>query len=280
MLSPDEVAGKASDAASFLRATLPAVPSMALVLGSGWDALTAGLGGSPSVGFKSIPGFVGTSVDGHEGGIRLVETAGGRRLLVQEGRLHCYEGHTPLEVTFPVWVYHALGVKVLVMLSAAGGLNPAYLPGDLIIVTDHIFLWGPNPLIGLPEEPPRTRFIPGHGIYSPGWQEALKTCLPEEARIESGVYAYVSGPSFETPAEARLLRVAGADVVGMSTAPEAVVARYLGLEVVSMVCVSNSLLPPSGAPPSHEMVLDVVRRAARGLKGFPARLAACEDVVP
>jgi purine-nucleoside phosphorylase len=188
-------------------------------------------------------------------------------------------GHTPLEVSFPVWVYCALGVKVLVMLSAAGGLNPAYLPGDLIVVTDHILLWGPNPLVGLPDKPGRSRFIAGHDMYSRGWQEAMKACLPEDARVESGVYAYVPGPSYETPAEARLLRVAGADMVGMSTAPEAVVAKYLGLEVAAMSCISNSLLPPSGAPPSHEMVLGVVRRAAVGLEGFLEKLASCQDML-
>jgi purine-nucleoside phosphorylase len=279
MLSPDDIAGRAAEAASFLRERSGPAPSMALVLGTGWDALLQDCTCSPPLSFDSVPGFKSTGVEGHAGHVRMAETAGGARLLVQEGRLHCYEGNTPLEVSFPVWAYHALGVKVLVMLSAAGGLNPAYLPGDLIIVTDHIYLWGPNPLAGLADVPGRTRFMPGHEMYSGRWQEALKACLPEDARVESGVYAYVSGPSFETPAEARFLRVAGADVVGMSTAPEAIAARYLGLEVASMVCVSNSLLPPSGAPPSHEMVLEVVRRTASGLGGFLDSLAAREDMV-
>lgn len=275
MLSPGEVAGRAYEAARFLKGALALdeVSTTAVVLGSGWDALLEGIGSSKSVGFESIPGFASAGVDGHRGSLRVVETGNGR-LLVQEGRLHCYEGFSPLEVSFPVWVYNALGVEVLIMLSAAGGLNPAFLPGDLMIISDHIFLWGPNPLVGVPDKPGRPRFLHGHGLYHKFLQDALQSCLPEGTRVERGTYVFVTGPSFETPAEAQLLRLAGADAVGMSTAPEALTARYLGMEVAAMVCISNSLLPASGAPASHDMVLEVVRRVAVGLPGLLDGLAA------
>jgi len=278
MLNPGEVSCKAEEAARFLKSALGSVPPIAVVLGSGWDVLADGYAGSEAVDFESIPGFAAAGVRGHGGSVRVVDTDGGR-LLVQEGRLHCYEGLSALEVSFPVWVMSALGVKLLVMFSAAGGLNPAFIPGDLMIIADHVLLLVPNPLTGLPESPGRTPFVHGKDIYPARWQDALKECLPAEARCERGVYACVSGPSYETPAEALMLRLFGADAVGMSTAPEALAARYLGLEVAAMACISNSLIPPSGAPPSHELVLKVVRGVAAGLPGMLERLAARADMV-
>ncbi len=278
MISPYDVSETAARAADLLRERLGAAPAVAVVLGSGWDALAGGLEGGEPLGFDSIPGFAVPGVDGHGGTVRAAR-AGGVDLLLQEGRLHCYEGVTALEACFPVWAYAELGVRVLVQLSAAGGLNPAFLPGDLMIVSDHIMLFGENPLVGLPVSEGRNRFVPGQGIYSAAWQDALKLCLPPEARCERGVYAYVTGPSYESGAEATLLRVAGADAVGMSTAPEALTARYLGLETAALVCISNSLIPPPGVPPSHRDVLETVRRTAGGLTGFLENLAARADMV-
>lgn len=279
MISPGDVSGKAAGAAAFLKKelALEAAPGIAVVLGSGWDSLLEGTGTLRVVEFDSIPGFAPPSVEGHRGNVRVVE-AGGGRLLVQQGRLHYYEGLSPLEVVFPVWAYAALGVELLVMLSAAGGLNPGFIPGDLMIVSDHLFLRGANPLAGLPEEEGRTRFVPGQGIYATFLQDALYGCLPQGARVERGVYAFVTGPSFETPAEAGLLRIAGADAVGMSTAPEALTARYLGMQVAAMACISNSILP-SGMPVSHEAVLEVVRRTAGNLPGLIDGLGAMAEPV-
>lgn len=254
MISPGDVSGKAAEAAAFLKKelALEAAPGIAVVLGSGWNSLIEGTWTLHLVEFDSIPGLAPPSVEGHRGNVRVVE-AGGGRLLVQQGRLRYYEGLSPLEVVFPVWAYAALGVELLVMLFAAGGLNPGFIPGDLMIVSDHLFLRG----AGLPEEEGRTTFL----------QDALYGCLPQGTRVERGVDAFVTGPSFEAPAEAGLLRIAGADAVGMSTAPEALSARYLGMQVAAMACISNSILP-SGMPVSHEAVLEVVRRTAGNLPGL------------
>lgn len=272
MVTTADVFDRAADAARFLSENLGHLPPVAVVLGSGWDPLVEGVPSGDPLRFEEIPGFAEPRAGGHSGTVFIARTAGGP-LLVQKGRLHCYEGCGALEAVFPVFAYAEAGARLLVMLSAAGGLNPVYLPGDLVIVTDQISLWGENPLRGI-SGPGRSAHVPGAGMYSERWQEVLKECMPPDARCERGVYAHVTGPSYETPAEARLLRVTGADIVGMSTAPEALAARYLGLEVAAMCCVSNTILPAPAAGLSHDEVLGTVRRCARGLEGFLGRLAA------
>lgn len=272
MTTPSEVRADAARAAEALRERLGEPPRVAVILGSGWDGLAARYPCSGRVGFDLVPGFPPAGSPGHPGRLSLVDTGAGP-LLVQEGRPHCHEGISALDVSFPVWVYGALDVRLLVMLSAAGGLNPAFVPGDFAIVSDHISLFGPNPLAGVGAGGAGSCFVPGRDVYAERWKQALKECLPPDARSERGVYAWVHGPSYETPAEATMLRVLGADVVGMSTVPEALTARYLGMEVGALSCVSNSLLPPSDAPCTHELVLSVVRSAAGRLEGFLERLA-------
>lgn len=262
---------RATEAAEFLRGKLGELPPVALVLGSGWDALAPDGQSKEVIRFAEIPGFAAPKAGGHGGTVSVLDTGAGP-LLVQEGRLHCYEGLEPGEAAFPVFAFASGGVRLLVLLSAAGGLNPLYVPGDLVIVTDHIFLWGENPLRGL-VEPGRSPHVPGEGMYSGRWQDVLEACLPPGTRCGRGIYAGVPGPSYETPAEARLLRVAGADVVGMSTAPEALAARYMGLEVAAMCCVANTILPVPAEGLSHDGVLEAVRRCARGMPGFAAGLA-------
>lgn len=272
MTAPSRVRRDARTAAEFLGERLGKAPGVAVILGSGWDRLASGSAASDPVGFELIPGFPPAGSPGHPGRVSLVETGAGP-LLVQEGRPHCYEGTSALDVSFPVWAYGFLGVRLLVMLSAAGGLNPAFVPGDLVIISDHISLFGPNPLAGVGDEDGRSRFVPGQGMYSERWMQAVKGCLPADARSERGVYAWVQGPGYETPAEATMLRLLGADVAGMSTVPEAITARYLGMEVAALACVSNTLVPPPETPPTHELVLSVVRSAAERLEGFLERLA-------
>lgn len=278
MLTASEVPGRAAEAAEFLESSMGAIPPMALVLGSGWGEIARGRDVAPTVDFDSVPGFGAATVRGHRGCVRVVTTEGGP-LLLQEGRLHCHEGYSPLEVSFPVWAYHYLGVKVLVMLSAAGGLNPVYQPGDLMIVSDQIYLLGENPLIGVPEVEGRSVHLSADNLYPERWQDVLEGCLTDGSRCERGVYTYVTGPSYETPSEARMLRVLGGDAVGMSTAPEAITASFLGIEVAAMCCITNTLLPPYGGPLSHQVVLEAVRAAAGGLSGFMDRLAAGIDMI-
>lgn len=278
MLEPTEVASRAEEAARSISEKIGARPQVAVVLGTGWGGLADSYATVGEIGFDRVGGFAAAGAPGHRGVIKAVETQGGP-LLVQDGRLHCYEGLTSLEACFPVWTYSSLGVKVLFLMSAAGGLNPAYLPGDLMIVRDHIYLFGANPLIGVPEAGGCDRFILAADFYDERLQEALQAAVPADVRCEKGVYAYTSGPSFETEAEATLLRIAGADAVGMSTAPEAVAARYLGMTAGALCCISNVLLPFRTGAASPEAVLETVKATAARLDGFLDRLAASADMI-
>lgn len=273
MLSPSDVSRKAQEAAVSIREALGDIPDVAVVLGSGWDALVDGIQSERSIDFESIPGFCRPSVPGHPGRIKVVE-AGGGSLIVQEGRLHRYEGCSALDVTFPVWTYSALGVRLLVMFSAGGGLNPTYIPGDLMLVADHILLLGENPLIGLPGAEGRSPHTPAADLYPQKWRDVLESCLPEGTRCHQGNYIYVTGPSYETNAEAQLLRVMGGDAVGMSTAPEALTCRYLGMDAVALCCISNTVLPFSSKTLTHDAVVQAVRQRAGTLEGFLDRLSA------
>lgn len=278
MLSPSNVPGKAAEAAEYIESVLGAVPPVAVVLGSGWDRLASDYRDSPSVKFEDVPGLGRPGVPGHRGSFRVARTGGGP-LLIQDGKLHCYEGYSPLEVSFPAWIMSALGIEILVILSAAGGLNPMFMPGDLMIVSDHIQLFGGNPLVGLSDREDRTIFVPGPLIYKQRWQDLLQGSLPPDTRCSRGVYVFVSGPSYETLAEVRMLRVLGGDAVGMSTAPEALTATYLGMEVAAMCCISNVVLPVPGPHQSHDTVLDSVRSKAAELDGFLESIASSVDMI-
>lgn len=271
---PQEVESLSRAAAKSLSENLglEGKPLLVSVLGSGWEKLPSACEIKSEIPFSEIVGFAEPKVEGHEGKIVLAE-AGETDILFQLGRLHCYEGYSPLTACFPIWAYAALGVKAILLLCAAGGLNPVFLPGDLIIVSDHILLWGENPLTGLPYSSNPRFHLEGSNVYSPFMSDALRQCLPPETRVDVGVYAYTKGPSYETPAEATLLRVAGADVVGMSIAQEALTAHYLGMEVAAMCCVTNSLLPPPSAPLTHDLVLEVAGKTVERLTSFPERYA-------
>jgi purine-nucleoside phosphorylase len=274
MITPEDVFDRAEKAARFLKSGLGDIPPVALLLGSGWDALLESRGADAAVDFDAVPGFSSPCAEGHAGRISVIRTPGGS-LLIQEGRPHCYDGYSALEVSFPVFAYADAGVRVLIMLCAAGGLNPVYEAGDLIIVRDHIALWGENPLRGLPsgDSPPRSPHVAVAGIYRERWQEVLKASLPTEAHVEKGVYVHVPGPSYETAAEAVLLRIAGGDVVGMSMTTEALAAGYVGIDVAALCCVSNTLLPFATVSPSQQSVLAAVRSAARSIPDFLDNLA-------
>ncbi len=273
LMSKGDLAQSVELAAEVLTKHLAGVPRLAVTLGSGWDELVDESRVESAVDFKDIPGFPIPTVEGHRGRVLKVITESGH-ILVQDGRIHCYEGLSSLEVSFPVFAYARCGVKALVMLSAAGGLNPLYIPGDLMIVRDHIFLFGDNPLEGLKLDGYPSVHVNLSGIYKTEWQEALKSALPSGVRCEHGVYAYVKGPTYETDAEAAFLRMAGADAVGMSSIPEAMCAAFLGLEVAMMCCISNTLLPSRALGLSHEEVLKVTRNRAQSIRGYLDSLAA------
>lgn len=278
MHGPETIEERAGEAAKFLAQKLASVPRVGVVLGTGWSGLVEGCDIKARVGFEEIPGFGAVTAPGQSAAVSLLETSAGP-VLVQEGRFHCYEGYSSLETTFPVWVYEALGVKAVILTSAVGALNPTYLTGDLIVLRDHIAIFGTNPLIGLPNSSERGRYLITGEFYNERWQDVLRSAVPPEGRCESGVYAWMTGPSFETEAESSLLRIAGADVVGMSTVAEAITARYLGLEVGAICCVSNTILPFRTGGDDVGSLLANVDGAVRTLEGFLDNIAAAADMI-
>jgi len=234
-------------------------PELALVLGSGLGALMSAVDDAVRVPFGDVPGFPPPTVQGHAGQI-VCGVLEGRQVLVFSGRFHLYEGHEPAVAALPVRVMHALGIRSLFVSNAAGGIRRTFQPGDLMLIRDHINLTWRNPLIG-PVEPDEARFPDMSAPYDSGLLDALR----EAARasgvpVVEGVYAALLGPSYETPAEVRMLERLGADAVGMSTVPEVLVARALGMRVAGVSCITNHAAGISAAPLDHADVLAVTAR--------------------
>ncbi len=252
----------------------PGERCVGLVTGTGLGGLAAMLDEAREIATAELPGFPRTTAPGHAG--RLVAgTVGGRAVLALCGRQHLYEGHGPREVAFGVRLLAGLGVKTLLLTNAAGALDPHFTAGGLMRVTDHINLTGRNPLTGPNDDSLGPRFPDMSRAYCPRLGAiADATALALGIRLERGVYAGVVGPSLETPAETRMLRLLGADAVGMSTVTEVIAARHLGLDVLAISCLTNVNLPDCMAETTLETVLETARRAEADL----ARLLAA--VIP
>ena len=253
---------RANEAAVAIREAVSDPPTIAVVLGSGLGAFAARLDDPLVIAYGRIPHFPQPTVAGHHGNL-LVGSLDGARLWILQGRFHAYEGHDLDTVTFPVRVLQRLGVETLILTAATGGINTSLRPGDLVCLTDHLNLIGANPLRGPNDDRLGTRFPDMTQVYSP----ALRTIAAEEAgrlgiNLLTGVYACMPGPSYETPAEISMLRTLGADVVGMSTVPEAIVARHAGMDVLAFALVSNMAAGVSGTPITHEEVLEAGHEAA------------------
>ena len=269
-----------SEAAAFVRSRLGRLtPQIAIVLGSGLGAVAEAVGDPVVVPFAEVPHFPKSTVEGHSGRI-VAGSLGGVDVVVLQGRVHFYEGYTPQQVTFPARVLGALGVRALVLTNAAGGIAEGYRIGQLVALADHINLMGFNPLVG-PNEPRYAR-VPGAGLRFFDMTEAYSRrlrVLAQEAAAEEGfvlgegVYLAVSGPSFETPAEIRAFRTLGATLVGMSTVPETIVARHMGMEVLGISCVTNLAAGLSASPLSHQEVFEAGRQVEHRLAGLLKRLA-------
>jgi purine-nucleoside phosphorylase len=255
---------RANEAAVAIREAVSDPPSIAVVLGSGLGTLAERLDDPVIVPYGQIPHFPHPTVTGHHGNLVVGGFGDGpARLWILQGRFHAYEGHDLDAVTFPVRVLQCLGVSTLILTAATGGINTALRPGDLVCVSDHLNLIGANPLRGPNDERLGVRFPDMTQVYSP----ALQALAQEEAGrlglgLTPGVYACMPGPSYETPAEIRMLRALGADVVGMSTVPEAIVARHAGMDVLAFALVSNMAAGVLGVPITHEEVLEAGRAAA------------------
>ncbi len=280
-----------AEAAAFLRAQLGSLaPKVGIVLGSGLGAAAEAVSKPVIVPYSEIPHFPQSTVEGHSG--RMVAgPLGGSPVIIMQGRVHYYEGYSPLQVTFPIRVLGALGVRAVVLTNAAGGIQSGYQTGQLVLLADHINQMGWNPLNG-PNEP-RFAVHPGAGLrffdmteaYSKTLRSIAKEAALEEGfSLEEGVYLATPGPSFETPAEIRAFRALGATLVGMSTVPETIVARHMGIAVLGISCVTNLAAGLGSTPLSHEEVYETGRqvenRLAALLKRLVPRIAASLEAEP
>jgi purine-nucleoside phosphorylase len=251
-------------AADVLRSRLPFAPRVAVVLGSGLGHLADELEDETSVPFEDVPGFPPSGVPGHAGRFA-AGRLGGVEVLFQCGRYHLYEGHPPDVVAAPARVAAALGVRVLVLTNAAGGVRPSLEPGDLVLVEDHINLLGRSPLVG-PVEEGEVRFPDMSAPYDPVLRRAALRAAEElDVALHGGVYAAMLGPAYETAAEVRMLGVLGADVVGMSTVPEVLAARARGVRCLAFSVVTNKGTGLGAGALSHDEVVAVGREAGARL---------------
>jgi purine-nucleoside phosphorylase len=251
---------KVAQTTTWMRERMGAIPDVAIVLGSGLGDFTSTLKDASTIAYGAIPNWPRSAVVGHAGAL-VIGTLAGKRVAALSGRVHYYEGHEMRTVTFATRVVGALGVRALVLTNAAGGINLGFTPGTLMVMDDHINLMGSNPLIGANDE----RFGPRFPDMSEVYSRRLRAVADEAANrqglpLAHGVYAALHGPSYETPAEIRYLRTIGADAVGMSTAPEAIVARHMGLEVLGISCITNMAAGVLPQPLVHDEVMEVARR--------------------
>ena len=246
-------------AARRVRRLSPLRPKLGIVLGSGLQDAIGRMEVAAEIGYQGLPGFPPAKVGSHAGKLALGWLAG-TPVVVLSGRAHYYEGHPMERVTFAVRTLAEFGVTDLLLTNAAGGLNLNFRPGDFMLLTDHINLMGANPLRG-PETPGRSRFVDMTAAYDAGLGRLLRRAARScGVRLRSGVYLAVSGPSYETPAEIRAFARLGADAVGMSTVPEAVVARECGLRVAGVSCITNLAAGMGGSTLSHAEVLETAER--------------------
>lgn len=256
-----------------------AVPEIGIVLGSGLGGLVGDIEDAVVVPFSDVPGFPAATVPGHAGSM-VAGKLSGRNVIALAGRFHMYEGHSPQLAGFPVRVMHALGARIYFASNAAGGIRRDLKAGDLMIIEDHLNLTGVNPLSG-PVEDGDERFPDMSAPYDAGLRTLLKSCAGRVGmKVQEGVYAWLPGPSFETRAEVRMLDRLGADAVGMSTVPEVIIARALGMRVAGMSCIANAASGVTDAPVLHLDVLEVTARAAKGfqelVRDFVAELPAAK----
>jgi purine-nucleoside phosphorylase len=243
------------EAAGYVRGKTTLVPQLAIVLGSGLGGLAGEIRVDAAIPYAEIPHFPRTTVEGHAGRL-IVGQLEGRRVAAMQGRVHYYEGYTLAEVVFPVRVMRALGAPVLLVTNAAGGINRQWHRGDLMLIADHINFFGGNPLFG-PNDPAfGPRFPDMSQAYDPAFIAlAEHAALAEGIPVRKGVYVGVPGPSFETPAELRMLGRWGADAVGMSTVPEVIAARHMGMRVLGITAITDMATGEEVQPVTHEEVI-------------------------
>ena len=246
---------KAEEAAAFIRERAGVSPRVAVVLGSGLGSFAESVEDPVAIAYQDIPHFPRPTVEGHSGRL-LVGRVAGTPVAVMQGRVHAYEGYSPEEVTFPIRVLGRLGITTLIVTNAAGGIRLDLKQGQLVLISDHINFSGRNPVSGPNDERLGSRFFDMSDAYS----KRLRLLAHAAADLEEGVYLSLSGPSFETPAEIRAFRGWGADMVGMSTVQEVIVARHMGIEVLGISCVTNMAAGILDQPIHHQEVMETGAR--------------------
>ncbi len=266
--APADLVGRLDTARDSIAARVRMQPRIGLVLGSGLGAMAETLDDAAVIPYGDIPGWPISTVAGHSGRL-VIGRSHGVTLAVMQGRVHLYEGYAPWEVSFPTRVLALLGCKALLLTNAAGAVNTDFSPGDLMLITDHINLQGSNPCVGPNLHSLGKRFFDMSQIYDPEYIEAARmAALGRGQRLREGVYAAMLGPSFETPAEIRMLRALGADAVGMSTVPEVIAAAHAGLKVAGLSCITNMAAGILDQPLNHTEVMEVAERVRNDFIGL------------
>lgn len=252
---------KIKETAAFLRDQIHSHPRIAIVLGSGLGAVVDHMQIEKEIAYKDIPNFPVSTVEGHKGSL-IIGTINNVEVIVQSGRFHYYEGYDMKTITFPVRVYKELGIEVLLLSNAAGGMNPAFKVGDIMLIRDHLNLFGNNPLMGPNYDELGPRFLDMSEAYSKRLRNiAHATAKKHGVHLQEGVYVGVTGPCFETPSEYRMFHILGGDAVGMSTVPETIAARHSGIEVVAFSVITDLGVIGIVEKASHEEVLEAANEA-------------------
>jgi purine-nucleoside phosphorylase len=261
----EQYVSKVREAAKYIQEKTMKKPRIAIVLGSGLGKISQNLEEALSIPYSDIPNFPSSTAPGHKGEL-LIGSLKGKDTLLMNGRFHYYEGYTMKEVTFPIRVMQELGIENLILTNAAGTLNPDFEVGVPCIITDHINFFGDNPLIGPNFDDWGTRFPDMTEVYSKSLvQEAFKSAKKLNIKVYSGVYLGLSGPTFETPAEMAMMRNFGADLVGMSTVPEAIVAKHAGMEILGITAITDKAVPEQLKEVSAEEVLKIAEKTGQSI---------------
>ncbi|PYZ95317.1 purine-nucleoside phosphorylase [Salipaludibacillus keqinensis] len=249
-----------TEAKQFIEKKISEKPTIGLILGSGLGVLADEIQNSVRLPYNEIPGFPTSTVAGHKGQLVIGELEG-KTVVAMQGRFHYYEGYSMDLVTLPVRVMKAIGVEQLIVTNAAGGINEEYKPGDLMIITDHLNMFGTNPLIGTNDDQLGVRFPDMSQAYTKDLNDLAKQVAAEiQLNVKEGVYVGNTGPTYETPAEIRMLRTLGGDAVGMSTVPEVIVARHSEMNVLGISCISNMAAGILDQPLTHDEVMETTEQ--------------------
>lgn len=271
-MAEKNVLERIEEAARYIASRSPIRPEIGLILGSGLGVLADSIEEAVTVHYGDIPHFPVSTVEGHAGEL-LLGKIGGRPVLLMKGRFHMYEGYQGETVTFPIRVMKALGIRGLLVTNAAGGVNTSYEPGELMLIADHLNMTGTNPLIGPNQNELGVRFPDMSEAYSKRLRAVAKEIASAQGlKLQEGVYAGLLGPTYETPAEIRMLRFLGADAVGMSTVSEVIIARHSGMDVLGISCISNMAAGILDKPLSHDEVMETTDRVKQQFLQFVIKL--------